>query len=173
MEEFAFPSFPLEQCNADFSASASPWLLVPGGVVGTAAVHEHDHRRSVSAVEQQAAGGDQQQLGGRHGSARFAVEDKMDMLWEDFNEELASVPPLCPLSPVINKERLAMSWLDLDDDDKMVVVDLEKHCKGKHPHHPQDGRVVRRRKWSLMLMLRLLKKLFLVNKSRNPRTAPI
>jgi hypothetical protein len=100
-------------------------------------------------------------------------EEKMDMLWEDFNEELASVPPLCPLSPVINKERLAMSWLDLDDDDKMVVVDLEKHCKGKHPHHPQDGRVVRRRKWSLMLMLRLLKKLFLVNKSRNPRTAPI
>lgn len=98
-------------------------------------------------------------------------EEKMDMLWEDFNEELASVPPLCPLSPLINKGGLAMkeeeAWLD----DGMIVVDLEKH--GKHPIHPQDGRVVRRRKWSLVLMLRLLKKLFLVKKSRNPRTAPI
>lgn len=100
-------------------------------------------------------------------------EEKMDMLWEDFNEELASVPPLCPLSPVINKGGLAAKeaagWLD---DDDMIVVDLEKHGKGKHPH-PQDGRVVRRRKWSMTLMLRLLKKLFLVKKSRNPRTAPI
>jgi hypothetical protein len=99
-------------------------------------------------------------------------EEKMDMLWEDFNEELASVPPLCPLSPVINKGALAMEaagWLG--DDGEMIVVDLEKH--GKHPRpQPQDGRVVRRRKWSLRLMLRLLKKLFLVKKSRNPRTAP-
>ncbi|OQU83082.1 hypothetical protein SORBI_3005G073400 [Sorghum bicolor] len=105
-------------------------------------------------------------------------EEKMDMLWEDFNEELASVPPLCPLSPVINKgSALAMKeaagWLGYDGD--MIVVDLEKHGNGKHPRrpHPQDdGRVVRRRKWSLRLMLRLLKKLFLVKKSRNPRTAP-
>ena len=101
-------------------------------------------------------------------------EEKMDMLWEDFNEELASVPPLCPLSPAINKAALAMKeaaggWLG--DDDEMIVVDLEK--QGKHPRaQPQDGRVVRRRKWSLRLMLRLLKKLFLVKKSRNPRTAP-
>jgi hypothetical protein len=98
-------------------------------------------------------------------------EEKMDMLWEDFNEELASVPPLSPLSPVINKGGLAMKeaagWLD---DDEMIVVDLEKH--GKHMH-PQDGRVVRRRKWSLMLMLRLVKKLLMVKKYRNPRTAPI
>ena len=189
MEEFTFPSFPLEQYNAKKVpfpqfASASPWLIVPGGVVDTA-VHEHDHRRSLSAVEpQEAAGSDyrhqhQQQLGGydhhRHGSARFAVEDKMDMLWEDFNEELASVPPLCPLSPVINKGALAMKeaagWLGGDGDGDTVVVDPEKH--GKHPRpQPQDGRVVRRRKWSLRLMLRLLKKLFLVKKSRNPRTAP-
>jgi hypothetical protein len=33
--------------------------------------------------------------------------------------------------------------------------------------------VVRRRKWSLLLMLRLLKKLFVVKRTRNPRTAPI
>ncbi|RCV37487.1 hypothetical protein SEVIR_8G068200v4 [Setaria viridis] len=99
-------------------------------------------------------------------------EEKMDMLWEDFNEELASAPPLCPLSPVINKGGLAMkeeeAWLD----DELIVVDLEK--RAKHLHSPQDGRVVRRRRWSMALMLRLLKKLFLVKKSRNnPRTAPI
>ncbi|RLM70358.1 uncharacterized protein C2845_PM17G04210 [Panicum miliaceum] len=97
-------------------------------------------------------------------------EEKMDMLWEDFNEELASAPPLCPLSPLINKCGLAMkeeAWRD----DELIVLDLEK--RAKHLQHPQDGRVVRRRRWSLVLMLRLLKKLFLVKKTRNPRTAPI
>ncbi|CAO2140715.1 unnamed protein product [Urochloa humidicola] len=98
-------------------------------------------------------------------------EEKMDMLWEDFNEELASMPPLCPLSPLINKGGLAMkeeAWFE----DDLIVVDLEKRVK--HLQHPQDGRVVRRRRWSLALMLRLLKKVFLVKKSRNnPKTAPI
>ncbi|OEL21211.1 hypothetical protein BAE44_0017770 [Dichanthelium oligosanthes] len=97
-------------------------------------------------------------------------EEKMDMLWEDFNEELTSAPPLCPLSPLINKGGLAMkeeeAWLE----DELIVVDLEKHAK----HLPsQDGRVVRRRRWSMRLMLRLLKKLFMVKKTRDPRTAPI
>ncbi|CAL4981910.1 unnamed protein product [Urochloa decumbens] len=99
-------------------------------------------------------------------------EEKMDMLWEDFNEELASVPPLCPLSPLINKGGLGMkdeAWLH----DELILVDLEKRAKHLQ-HSPQDGRVVRRRRWSLALMIRLLKKLFLVKKSRNnPRTAPI
>ncbi|EAY80271.1 hypothetical protein OsI_35442 [Oryza sativa Indica Group] len=27
-------------------------------------------------------------------------EEKMDLLWEDFNEELARAPPVCPLSPL-------------------------------------------------------------------------
>ena len=95
----------------------------------------------------------------------------MDMLWEDFNEELASAPPLCPLSPLINKGGLAMKEEAAWRDDELIVVDLEKRIK--HLQHPQDGRVVRRRRWSLVLMLRLLKKLFLVKKTRNPRTAPI
>jgi len=98
-------------------------------------------------------------------------EEKMDMLWEDFNEELASAPPLCPLSPLINKGGLAMKEEAAWRDDELIVVDLEKRIK--HLQHPQDGRVVRRRRWSLVLMLRLLKKLFLVKKTRNPRTAPI
>ncbi|KAJ1274947.1 hypothetical protein BS78_05G098300 [Paspalum vaginatum] len=97
-------------------------------------------------------------------------EEKMDMLWEDFNEELASVPPLCPLSPLINKGGMAMKEEGRLDDDGMIVVDLEKCAKHLHP---QDGRVVRRRRWSMALMLRLLKKLFQVKKTRNPRTAPI
>ncbi|TVU26281.1 hypothetical protein EJB05_28820, partial [Eragrostis curvula] len=99
-------------------------------------------------------------------------EDKMDMLWEDFNEELASVPPLCPLSPLIDKRGLAMTkeaWLG--DDDVIVAGDMEKRLGRLLVAH--DGRVVRRRRWSLLLMLRLLKKLFLVKRTRNPRTAPI
>ncbi|XP_062197894.1 uncharacterized protein LOC133900698 [Phragmites australis] len=98
-------------------------------------------------------------------------EDKMDMLWEDFNEELASAPPLCPLSPLNKSAGLTMTkeaWLD----DEMIVVDPEKHSGRLLRAH--DGRVVWRRRWSLLLMLRLLKKLFVVKKSRNnPRTAPI
>ncbi|CAO2148110.1 unnamed protein product [Urochloa humidicola] len=99
-------------------------------------------------------------------------EEKMDMLWEDFNEELASAPPLCPLSPLINKGGLGTkeeAWLE----DGLILVDLKKHAKHLQ-HNPEDGKVVRRRRWSLALMIRLLKKLFLVKKSRNnPRTAPI
>jgi hypothetical protein len=104
-------------------------------------------------------------------------EEKMDMLWEDFNEELASTPPLCPLSPVINNGGLAMKQQQEEDelawfDEELAIVDLEK--RAKHLRSPQDGKVVRRRRWSMALMLRLLKKLFLVKKSRNnPRTAPI
>ena len=155
MEEFTFPSSPLEQYNAKkvpfpHFASASPWLVVPGGVVDTA-VHDHDHRRSFSAVEQQeAAGSDyhdqhQQQLGGydqhRHGSVRFAVEDKMDMLWEDFNEELARAAQPCPLTMGTPSWATAKeSWLAGGDG--------------------YEGSL----RMGLLMMLRLLKKLFLAHK---------
>uniref|UniRef100_A0A0A9DSE2 Uncharacterized protein n=1 Tax=Arundo donax TaxID=35708 RepID=A0A0A9DSE2_ARUDO len=107
------------------------------------------------------------------GSGGGEEEDKMDMLWEDFNEELASAPPLCPLSHLIDKRGLAMSTEEawLDDDDLVVAGDPEKRVGRLLRAH--DGRVVRRRRWSLLLMFRLLKKLFLIKKSRNPRTAPI
>ncbi|CAD6268130.1 unnamed protein product [Miscanthus lutarioriparius] len=168
MEEFTFPSSPLEQYNAKkvpfpHFASASPWLVVPGGVVDTA-VHDHDHRRSFSAVEpQEAAGSDyhhqhQQQLGGydhhRHGSARFAVEDKMDMLWEDFNEELARAAQPCPLTKGTPSWATAKeSWLDGDGYGYEGAFETRKHA------------VIRRRRMGLLMMLRLLKKLFLAHKS--------
>ncbi|KAK3119412.1 hypothetical protein QOZ80_9AG0670050 [Eleusine coracana subsp. coracana] len=90
-------------------------------------------------------------------------EDKMDMLWEDFNEELASIPPLCPLSPLIDKRGLPTTkeaWLVAGDATEKLM-------------RAYDGKVVRRRRWSLLLMLRLLKKLFLVKRTRNPRTTLI
>ncbi|OEL16223.1 hypothetical protein BAE44_0022759 [Dichanthelium oligosanthes] len=164
MEEFTFPSVPFEHCNAankvpfPHFASPSPWLVVPGGVIDTA-VHEHDHRRSFSAVEQQAAGSDHHHhhhLGGydghHHGSARFAVEDKMDMLWEDFNEELARAAQPCPLTKgtpswATTKE----AWLAGDGYEG--AAETRKHA------------VVRRRRMGLLMMLRLLKKLFLAHKS--------
>ena len=164
MEEFTFPTVPFEHCNAvkkkapfPHFASPSPWLVVPGGVVDTA-VHEHEHRRSFSAAEKQAPGSDHHHhhLGGydghHHGSARFAVEDKMDMLWEDFNEELARAAQPCPLSKgtpswAATKE----SWFDGDGYEG--AGETRKHA------------VVRRRRMGLLMMLRLLKKLFLAPKS--------
>ncbi|KAF8726344.1 hypothetical protein HU200_019806 [Digitaria exilis] len=163
MEEFTFPSIPFEQCNAakkvpfPHFASPLPWLVVPGGAVDTT-VHEHDHRRSFSAVEQQAAVSDHHhQLGGydgghHHGSARFAVEDKMDMLWEDFNEELARAAQPCPLT------KGTPSWAARKEpwfagDGFEGAAETRKHA------------VIRRRRMGLLMMLRLLKKLFLAHKS--------
>jgi hypothetical protein len=105
------------------------------------------------------------------GGAPWGGDEKMDMLWEDFNEELARVPPVCPLSPLtkgggglmtMTMMKEAAYWLD--DGSDGVVAETGK--RGRHM-------VVRRRRWSLLLMLRLLKKLFLVNKSRNQRTTSI
>jgi hypothetical protein len=169
MEEFTFPSVPFEHCNAakkvsfPHFASPSPWLVVPGGVVDTTA-REYDHRRSFSAVEQQAAAGSDRNhhhhhhhLGGydgqhHHGSARFAVEDKMDMLWEDFNEELARAGQPCPLTKGTPSWSAAKeSWLAVDGYEG--AAETRKHA------------VVRRRRMGLLMMLRLLKKLFLAHKS--------
>jgi hypothetical protein len=101
-------------------------------------------------------------------------QDKMDMLWEDFNEELASVPPLCPLSPLIDKRgppamMTKEAWLH----DDVIVASGDTEKRVGRLLLAYDGKVVRRRKWSLLLMLRLLKKLFVVKRTRNPRTAPI
>ncbi|KAL6868251.1 hypothetical protein ACP4OV_015096 [Aristida adscensionis] len=104
------------------------------------------------------------------GAGAGGEEDKMDMLWEDFNEELASAPPLCPLSPLHSK--LGMTTKEAWLHDELVAVDPERRAGRRLSKHA-DGRVVRRRRWSLLLMLRLLKKLFLVKKSRDARTAPI
>jgi hypothetical protein len=160
MEEFTFPSFPLEQYNAKkvpfpHFASASPWLVVPGSGVVDTAVHEHDHRRSFSAVEQQANTGSDHHHGHSHGSARFAVEDKMDMLWEDFNEELARAAQPCPLTKGTPSWATAKeSWLgDGDGGYEDSAFETRKHA------------VVRRRRMGLLMMLRLLKKLFLAHKS--------
>ncbi|CAL4896631.1 unnamed protein product [Urochloa decumbens] len=164
MEEFTFPSVPFEHCNAakkvsfPHFASSSPWLVVPGGVVDTAAAHEHDHRRSFSAAEQQPAGTDHHHFGGYdgqyHGSARFAVEDKMDMLWEDFNEELARAAQPCPLTKGTPSWSAAKeSWLASDSYEYEGAAETRKHA------------VVRRRRMGLLMMLRLLKKLFLAHKS--------
>ncbi|KAF0894638.1 hypothetical protein E2562_001933 [Oryza meyeriana var. granulata] len=92
-------------------------------------------------------------------------EEKMDLLWEDFNEELARTPPVCPLSPLNIKGGglTAMAkdaWLDAGG--------------GERARRMYSGSVVRRRRrWSLLLMLRLLKNLFLAKNTRNARTAPI
>ncbi|GJM87847.1 hypothetical protein PR202_ga03842 [Eleusine coracana subsp. coracana] len=161
MEEFTFPCVPVEQCNAKtlpfpHFSSPSPWLVA--GSVDTA-VHEHDHRRSFSAVEPQAAAcSDHYAVAGaagyqHHGSARYAVEeDKMDMLWEDFNEEIAgAAAPPCPLTKGTPWTAAKDSWFPGDED--FVPAETRKHA------------VVRRKRMGLLTMLRLLKKLFLAHKS--------
>ncbi|KAG8089530.1 hypothetical protein GUJ93_ZPchr0011g28242 [Zizania palustris] len=121
------------------------------------------------------------------------AEEKMDMLWEDFNEELARTPPVFPLSPSLMKNGKGSggmmmvaakeAWLDVvvDDDDDggggggfgFIVAGEQATTTGSGRDMYAASVVRRRRRWSLLLMLRLLKKLFLVNKTRNPRTAPI
>uniref|UniRef100_A0A0E0MKC3 Uncharacterized protein n=1 Tax=Oryza punctata TaxID=4537 RepID=A0A0E0MKC3_ORYPU len=173
MEEFRFPCVAPEQCNAGKKRSFSPhfgtpppWFGAGGGdgVVVDAVVY--DHRRSFSAVEK---GGEDtgrgswyycyDDGGGRgHGSARFAGGEEtktMDMLWEDFNEELsrAAAAPPCPLSKEWTKE----AWLAGDG-----TPEMRRHAAAATV---ASGSVVRRRRLSLLMMLKLLKKLFLAHKS--------
>ncbi|KAE8821163.1 hypothetical protein D1007_00789 [Hordeum vulgare] len=145
MDEFTFPTVPDGQCK--LAPFPPPWFVV---------------------AEEEDDGGSS---GG--GGVPWGRDEKMDMLWEDFNEELARAPPVCPLSPLSKGGGLmtmAMmkeaEWFYSDGDgDEGGVIETRKRS-GRHM-------VVRRRRWSLLLMLRLLKKLFLVKKSRNGRTAPI
>ncbi|KAL5206072.1 hypothetical protein ABZP36_034281 [Zizania latifolia] len=162
--EFTFPSVALEQyCNAKkppfpHFASPPPWF----GTGGVEAMVAHDHRRSFSAVEQ--GNGEDTGRGchyydydGGHGSARFAGEEsKMDMLWEDFNEELTRAPPQCPLSKEWTKE----AWLD--GDGTPAAAEMRLHAAAAAA---ASGSVVRRRELSFLMMLKLLKKLFLAHKS--------
>ncbi|CAM0874733.1 unnamed protein product [Alopecurus aequalis] len=143
MDEFTFPAVPGGQCK--LSPFPPPWFV--------AAIAEEN--------------------GGDSGGAPWGGDEKMDMLWEDFNEELARAPPVCPLSPLtkgggglmtMTMMKESAYWLDDAEGDGGVA---EKGRRGRHM-------VVRRRRWSVLLMLRLLKKLFLVKKSRNQqRTTPI
>ncbi|CAO2144272.1 unnamed protein product [Urochloa humidicola] len=155
MEEFTFPSFPLGQCNAK-DDTASPWLVVPGDIIHTAK-HEHDHRRSFLAVKQQAVGSGDHYLGAydghHHSSARFAEEDKMDMLWEDFNEEFALAAQPWPLTIGLPSWATAKESSPTSGDCYEGTAKTPKHS------------VVRRKRIGLLKMLKLIKKLFLARKS--------
>ncbi|CAO2149069.1 unnamed protein product [Urochloa humidicola] len=150
MEEFTFPSFPLKD------HTASPWLIVPSGVIHTVK-HEQDHRRSFSAMEQQAVGSDRYHLGAydghHHSSARFVAEDKMDMLWEDFNEEVAWTAQPCPLTTGLPSWAMAKEPSLTSSD---CYEGTAKTCKHS---------VVRRKRMGLLKMLKQLKTLFLARKT--------
>uniref|UniRef100_A0A0E0MDJ0 Uncharacterized protein n=1 Tax=Oryza punctata TaxID=4537 RepID=A0A0E0MDJ0_ORYPU len=108
--------------------------------------------------------------GGGGGEEEEEEEEKMDLLWEDFNEELARAPPVCPLSPLNIKGGGLTATMAMSKDDAWLDGGGEKQARRMY-----SGSVVRRRRrWSLLLMLRLLKNLFLAKNTRNnPRTAPI
>uniref|UniRef100_A0A0D9XBR4 Uncharacterized protein n=1 Tax=Leersia perrieri TaxID=77586 RepID=A0A0D9XBR4_9ORYZ len=91
----------------------------------------------------------------------------MEMLWEDFNKELARKQPVCPLSPVSMNAKDAWLFDAVDDD-------IAASGGGEQRRRVYSGSMVRwQRRWSLLLMLRLLKNLFLAKNKTNPRTAPI
>ncbi|KQJ91985.1 uncharacterized protein LOC104584761 [Brachypodium distachyon] len=168
-EEFTFPSCtqPEQRGGASKSlafpqfASPPPWFFVsvPGA-------DEDRHRRCFSAVEKPTKVTNKDDgyyyIHGGGGSERFAMAEeqhKMDMLWEDFNEELARAPPPCPLS----KEWASEAWLPGD----------EARAATRHAVVvPGSGGVVRRRRLSLLVMLKLLRKLFLARKSTSRKTPP-
>ncbi|XP_047079575.1 uncharacterized protein LOC124690201 [Lolium rigidum] len=158
VEDFTFPSIPPEQCGSKklpfpHFASTPPWFVVP--IAGDAAAAHDHHRRCFSAVEHAGKASNGEYLGAR--SERFTVveEHKMDMLWEDFNEELSRAAPPCPLS----KEWASEAWLAGDGTLSRHVV-AASGCS-----------VVRRRRLSLLMMLKLLKKLFLGRRKSSATTS--
>ncbi|KAM3255451.1 hypothetical protein ACQJBY_048625 [Aegilops geniculata] len=157
VEDFTFPTMPPVPCGAKklpfpHFTSPPPWFVVPAD----AGAHDH-HRRCFSAAEQAGKANNDVYPGPGGRSERFAVmeEHKMDMLWEDFNEELARAPQPCPLSMEWSSE----AWHAGEGDgipSRHVDVVVASGT---------GSSVVRRRRLGLMMMLKLLKKLFLARKS--------
>lgn len=155
VEDFTFPTMPPVQCGAKklpfpHFSSPPPWFVVSAD----AGAPDH-HRRCFSATEHAGKANNDVYPGPGGRSERFAEEHKMDMLWEDFNEELARAPQPCPVSMEWSSE----AWLTGEGDgipSRHVVV-----ASGTGT----GSSVVRRRRLSLMMMLKLLKKLFLARKS--------
>lgn len=161
MDDFSFPAVQTDAdsaCDLPFPHfAASPlWFL------SSVSDDKATYRRSFSSAEEAAKVADNalsvSALSDDEGARKQLVskEEKMDMLWEDFNDELY---------------RVSCEWKKKDGKGKSSSVRASDQAFGMMP---KDGRsLLPRKRPSLVVMLKVLKKMFLVQKKRTSKRASI
>ncbi|XP_010930675.1 uncharacterized protein [Elaeis guineensis] len=164
MDDFSFPTVPVSQeplCQVPFPL----WFVSPIADQKTV----HHRRRSFSSAEEAAKIADALEMaspalseGGRY--QFLNDEERMDMLWEDFNEELCRLSCDHRRAPV-NGEVSS----DLRSGRHGMV---DRHCVRSSPAS-KTGSIIHHRRPSLLLMLKVLKKLFVIQKTSSSKRKPL
>ncbi|XP_008799060.1 uncharacterized protein LOC103713813 [Phoenix dactylifera] len=148
MDEFSFPAVPVEQ-------EPLRQLPFPLWFMSSAANQKsdhHHHRRSFSSSEEAAEIADALAMASpalsEDGGDRFLTdEERMDMLWEDFNEELRRMS------------------CDRKRDAANGEASSNSSLTNGSETDSRSGRIIHHTRPSLLLMLKVLKKLFLIQKA--------
>lgn len=167
MDEFSFPTVPVEQ-------DPLSQLPFPLWFVSSTA---HHRRRSFSSAEEAAEIANALKMASsalsEDGGDRFLNdENRMDMLWEDFNEELRRMSS--------DRKSRAANGEASSNSSSMTgsETDSRRHGLADLPGiHALDasksGSLIHHRRPTLLLMLKVLKKLFLIQKSSSSKRKPL
>ncbi|KAJ8478565.1 hypothetical protein OPV22_022292 [Ensete ventricosum] len=145
MDDFSFPTITVGQDSLRQLPfphfAASPLWFLPSVV---------DRRKSSSSAGEASPDADMTRGGDLEadGAGGRLDEEKMDMLWEDFNEELARVS--------CDRKRMAKEGSSSA---------TEQHCAEALKDAKSGGGLIHRRTPSLILMVKVLKKLFLIQRA--------
>lgn len=171
MDDFSFPTIVTDQdshCQLPFPHfAASPlWLFSSAKTEPEAA---HTHRRNSSAAKEAAASegpelSTRDSRDGRMQAEPRGDEERMDMLWEDFNEELHRV------SHELRGRLNELGDSDQSDREQQGMMEL---CCVHALRETKNGSMIQHRKTRLILMLKVLKKLFLVHKANSSSIASV
>lgn len=154
MEEFSFPKVSVEQDSHNqlsfpHFASSPLWFQSSASYHKFATLKHHDRqKRSFSSVEDL-------QLLDKKSSTEVKDEERMDMLWEDFNEELHQIP-----RHGRSGRKVGSDWSESSsklNGKRLGTGDF--FCSKTVPH----------RRPGLMIILKVLKTLLLIQKIRKPR----
>ncbi|KAJ8479106.1 hypothetical protein OPV22_022833 [Ensete ventricosum] len=150
MDEFSFPAIAVDQdplCSLPFPHFAASPLWFPPSSDAERKISGDGPRGFFSAEEEE------EEASKVAGAA--ALEDSMDMLWEDFNEELRR--------SFSERGREAK----VPDDGTVELRCLQALSESK------SGSLIHRRRSSLILILNVLKKLFLIHRDGSSRRTPL
>lgn len=169
MDEFSFPTIPVEQephCQ----------LPLPLWFVSSIASQDtnHQHRRSSSSPEEAAEKIDNalelaSSALGLEGVDRFLNdEERMDMLWEDFNEELRRMSCDRKMDAANGEASSNSSSMTGSETDSRRHGMVDLPCIQAFSAS-KGGSIIHHRRPILLLMLKVLKKLFLIQKTTSSR----
>ncbi|XP_008790224.1 uncharacterized protein LOC103707493 [Phoenix dactylifera] len=173
MDDFSFPTAPVAQeplCQVPFPL----WFV--SSIADQKAVHHR--RRSFSSAEEAANIAAALEIaspalseGGRY--QFLNDEERMDMLWEDFNEELSRLS--CdqkrgPMNGEASSDLTSTSGSKTDPSRHGMTADRRSV---RSSAASKTGSIIHHRRPSLLLMLKVLKKLFLIQKTSSSKRKPL